>query len=148
MLEPIVAQLKKSAKTNSDVFCTQFSTPCDGLSLSVDPVGPITFPVTARTAKSLIVESEPAKYGQKDKTLLDRSVRDTWEIPKNRIHTDQTWVAQLQKALQRIQKGLKLPSPGGSFRVKRRVEAQQERPEWLRPSSEPSEPPCTASAWL
>jgi predicted 2-oxoglutarate/Fe(II)-dependent dioxygenase YbiX len=80
--------------------------------LSVDSVGAVAFPVTAKIAKSLIVEAEPARYGLKDKTLLDRQVRDTWEIPKSRIQTNQAWEAQLYKSLQKIQKDLNLPEDG------------------------------------
>jgi len=112
VLESIVSQLKKSGKATADVFFTQFKVPYKGLSLSVDPVGDVTFPVTAKMAKSLIVEAEPARYGHKEETLLDRSVRDTWEIPKSRIQTNQAWDAQLHKALQRIQKDLNLPEDG------------------------------------
>lgn len=95
--------MKKTEKSSSDVFCTQITIPYDSLLLSVEPVGPVAFPVSAKMAKSLIVEAEPARYGLKDKTLLDRTIRDTWEIPKNRIHIDKNWNAQLDKALHKIQ---------------------------------------------
>lgn len=111
-LESIVAQLRKSNKTKSDVFCTQISVPCDALSLRVEPVGEVTFPVTSKMAKSLIVEAEPARYGHKEKTLFDRRVRDTWEIPKSRIQTGRAWDAQFQKALLEIQNDLNLSENG------------------------------------
>lgn len=88
------------------------SVPCEGLELSIDPIGPVEFPVTAKIAKSLIVEAESARYGLKDQTLLDRKIRDTWEISKARIHTNQTWDVQLDQALQKIQKNLNLPDDG------------------------------------
>lgn len=112
MLEAIVSQLKKKEKSNLDVFCTQITIPYDSLLLSVEPVGVVTFPVSAKMAKSLIVEAEPAQYGLKDKTLLDRKIRDTWEIPKNRIQIDKIWNAQLDKALHKIQQNLNLPEDG------------------------------------
>lgn len=36
-------------------------------------------------AKALIDLSRPAKFGRKEKTILDRKVRDAWEIPADRI---------------------------------------------------------------
>ncbi len=112
MLEAIVSRLKKSGKTTAEVFCTRLTTPCEGLSLTVEPVGKVTFPVSARMAKSLIVEAELARFGHKDKTLLDRSIRDTWEIQKDRVRTDQKWNDQLRLALQTIKKDLNLPADG------------------------------------
>ncbi|MGE3758888.1 MAG: 2OG-Fe(II) oxygenase [Pseudobdellovibrionaceae bacterium] len=111
-IESVITQLGKSNKTNADIFCTQMDVPFGNLSLSVDSVGVVTFPITPKMAKSLIVEAEPARYGLKAKTLLDRNVRDTWEIPKTRIHTDLAWDAELRKALLKIQKDLNLPEEG------------------------------------
>jgi len=112
MLEAIASRLKKSGKTTVEVFCTWLTTPYEGLSLTVEPVGKVTFPVSARMAKSLIVEAELARFGHKDKTLLDRSIRDTWEIQKDRVHIDQKWSDQLRLALQTIKKDLNLPADG------------------------------------
>lgn len=112
MLESVVSQLKKSAPAASDVFFTHFKVPHKGLSLSIDSVGEVTFPIGAKMAKSLIVEAEPARYGHKERTLLDRKVRDTWEIPKNRIQTNPAWDGQLNQALKRIQTDLNLPEDG------------------------------------
>lgn len=51
MLEAIISTLKKSAK--SDVFCTKFEVSSRGLSLTVDTLGPVSFPTSARIAKTL-----------------------------------------------------------------------------------------------
>lgn len=112
MLDAIVSQLKKSKIENSDLFCTQLSVPAKGLSLSVDPVGVIEFPVSAKMAKSLIVEAEPAQYGLKDQTLLDRKIRDTWEISKDHIQTNKEWDLQINQALHKIQRSLNLAEDG------------------------------------
>ena len=81
MLENIVSKLKKSAQ--SDAFCTKITVPYIGLLLNVEPLGALEFPISARTAKNLIVEAEPAKFGKQDQTILDRRVRDVWEISKS-----------------------------------------------------------------
>lgn len=112
MLDSVVSQLKKIEELKSEVFYTHLSTPGDGLSLSVEPVGSVIFPISAKVAKSLIVEAEPARYGLKDKTLFDRKIRDTWEIPNSRIQTTKDWDSQLSKVLQKIQRNLNLPEDG------------------------------------
>lgn len=108
MFESIVSQFKKDANEPAPRFYTEFQLPYQELSIHVDQVGDITFPITAKVAKSLIVEAEPARYGLKDKTLLDKNVRDTWEIPSDRVKTNLKWDSQLKEALQRIQKDLNL----------------------------------------
>lgn len=115
MLELIVSQLKKSTDEARLTFYTEFQLPYKGLSIHVDPIGEVTFPVTAKMAKSLIVEAEPARYGLRDKTLLDKEVRDTWEIPKHRITTSGEWQSQIEEALLRVRKDLNLPDDGKFF---------------------------------
>lgn len=110
MLDSIVSQLEKTAK--SDVFCTQLSVPHHNLSLEIEPIGTVKFPISARTAKTLIVEAEPAKFGHRDKTLMDRRVRDVWEISKSHIRTDEEWNQHLSGILKKIQKNLELPEDG------------------------------------
>jgi len=110
MLEAIVSMLKGSAR--SDVFCTKIELPYEGISLTVDPLGQVKFPISARTAKALIVEAEPAKFGKRTKTILDRQVRDAWEIPKSRIKLNEDWNKKLESVLQKVQKNLELPDEG------------------------------------
>src|SRR5689334_590128 len=101
MLDAIVSMLEGAAR--SDVFCTKIAVPSDQLSLKVDSLGPVKFPISARTAKALIVEAEPAKFGKREKTVLDRRVRDVWEIPKSRIKIGGKWEKQLERLLQQVQ---------------------------------------------
>jgi hypothetical protein len=110
MLDAIVSTLKGAAK--SDVFCTKIAVAFEELSLTVDPLGRVKFPISTKTAKSLIVEAEPAKFGKRDKTLLDRQVRDVWEIPKSHIKINGNWEMQLESALKQVQKNLELPEDG------------------------------------
>src|SRR5262245_37434124 len=110
MFEAIISTLKTAAK--DDAFCTEISVPSDVLSLNVEPIGEIKFPISARTAKSLIVEADLAKFGKRDQTILDRSVRDVWEIPESRIRFGKDWDPQLRSMLRQVQKGLGLPADG------------------------------------
>ena len=42
-------------------------------------------PLSHRTAQKLCDVARPARYGLREKTLLDPRVRDTWEIGKRQI---------------------------------------------------------------
>ena len=53
----------------------------------------------------------PARYGRGEQTLLDRRVRDTWEIPKSRVKIDKRRFDQtLLPVLDRLGRNLGLPS--------------------------------------
>jgi hypothetical protein len=53
----------------------------------------------------------PARFGKGEQTLLDRGVRDTWEIPKSRIKIDKRqWDRTLRPVLDALQADLGLPS--------------------------------------
>ncbi|OGT49482.1 MAG: hypothetical protein A3E82_04560 [Gammaproteobacteria bacterium RIFCSPHIGHO2_12_FULL_38_11] len=53
--------------------------------LAVDGIGTITFPFTEKKIEALKKAAQPAKYGLKEKTLLDKTVRDTYEISANQL---------------------------------------------------------------
>src|SRR5215469_7328478 len=47
--------------------------------------GPISFPVKAPQAKRMIASARPARFGRGQQTLMDLSVRDTWEITPDQV---------------------------------------------------------------
>jgi hypothetical protein len=57
----------------------------DDLSLEVEGVGPVAFPVRPAQARKLLGLGHPARFGRGEETLTDRGVRDTWEIPKDLV---------------------------------------------------------------
>lgn len=93
---------------SSGSFATCFTLPASGLDLFVEGVGKIVLPVLAATSQKLKRAARPAKYGLKDQTLLDPSVRDSWEIPGDRVEISPRWQPVLDKALVRIRRDLGL----------------------------------------
>lgn len=82
----------------------------DDLRLEVKGLGPIRFPVSRTQARQLCRVARPARYGQGEKTLLDRRVRDTWEIPKSRVKIDRRrWNRTLLPMLDALRADLGLP---------------------------------------
>lgn len=93
-------------------FSAARTAPVDDLHLEVRGVGPIDLPVSQAQAKALCAIARPARYGQGTRTLLDRAVRDTWEIPKSRVKIDKRrWDQTLLPVLDRLGRDLGLP-PG------------------------------------
>jgi hypothetical protein len=81
------------------------------LQLEVRGVGPIKLPVSPAQARQLCLLGRPARYGRGEQTLLDRSVRDTWEIPKSRVKIDKrSWDRTLVPMLDLLGRDLGLTS--------------------------------------
>ena len=95
--------------------CTRKTMTCDDLLISIAGDAPLRFPLTKTKVRSLIKLSQPARFGLKDKTLEDKNVRDTWEIPRNRIKIDKRqWNKTLKPLLADIAADLGL-AEGSTF---------------------------------
>jgi predicted 2-oxoglutarate/Fe(II)-dependent dioxygenase YbiX len=92
-------------------FSTRRTAPAHDLALTVEGVGDLRLPVTAAQAKELRLVARPAKYGRGEATILDRRVRDTWEVPRSRVRIDRRrWNQTLHPMLETIRDDLALPS--------------------------------------
>ncbi|MHB1987282.1 MAG: 2OG-Fe(II) oxygenase [Acidimicrobiales bacterium] len=60
----------------------------EDLQITVRGVGQLSLPVLPGEAELLRSVARPARYGQGEETLLDRRVRDTWEVPRSRVKID------------------------------------------------------------
>ncbi|MEC3957611.1 2OG-Fe(II) oxygenase [Nocardia sp. CDC153] len=79
--------------------------------IEVDGVGAIRFPVTPEQARGLCEVARPARYGLREQTLLDANVRDTWEIPRDRVTVDERrWHETLRPMLDTLGAELGLAS--------------------------------------
>ena len=66
-------------------FSAQLSVPARDVRLTVAGAGPISFPVKAPQVKRMIASARPARFGRGERTLMDLSVRDTWEITPDQV---------------------------------------------------------------
>src|SRR3984957_9825383 len=66
-------------------FSAQLSVPARDVRLTVAGAGPISLPVRAPQAKRMIASARPARFGRGEQTLMDLSVRDTWEITPDQV---------------------------------------------------------------
>ncbi|MHB2022638.1 MAG: 2OG-Fe(II) oxygenase, partial [Mycobacteriales bacterium] len=96
--------------TTHAAFCAQRNASVDDLHLEVRDVGQLAFPVSDEQALALCQLGLAARYGRGERTLLDRRVRDTWEIPKSRVKIDRRrWNNTLVSTLAQLRDDLGLP---------------------------------------
>ena len=87
--------------------------PADVLELSIDGIGRVPLPLRPAQARALKGVANPAHFGRGEETLLDPSVRDTWEIdPQSVTLGGARWDAALTEALEEL--GVQLGIPGSS----------------------------------
>jgi hypothetical protein len=90
-------------------FATRHTSSPDDLELEVKGVGRLRWPITRAVAHQLCVLARPARYGLRDKTRLDRSVRDCWEIPRSRVRIGgRRWDRTLGAMLETVRRDLGL----------------------------------------
>ncbi|MDH5291964.1 MAG: 2OG-Fe(II) oxygenase, partial [Acidimicrobiia bacterium] len=91
-------------------FSASCRAPVDDLAIEVDGVGPLKLPVTASQAIDLRRIARPARYGRGEDTVLDRRVRDTWEVARSRVRIDKRrWNRTLLPVLDTLRRDLGLP---------------------------------------
>ena len=91
-------------------FASKRTALTEDLHLEVKGVGPVRLPVSRAQAERLCSVARPAHYGQGERTLLDRGIRDTWEVPKSRVKVDERrWNRTLRPMLERVRADLGLP---------------------------------------
>ena len=80
--------------------------------LEVERVGMISFPVPEVHIDSLIGAATPAPYGRGSKTILDRSVRDCWQIDASKVQVGGPgWTRTFNSILKKVAEGLGCPRP-------------------------------------
>jgi len=81
-------------------------------SLRVDNVGPVALPLLPAQAAQLAAVAEPAPYGRGEQTLVDPSVRCSWQITPQQVHLGgRGWSATLDAILARVPEGLGVEPP-------------------------------------
>ena len=90
-------------------FSVELTAKTDDLSLQVEGLGHVKFPVTPAKARKLLGLGQPARFGRGEQTVTDPDVRDTWEIPKHLVRAG--WdAAALKDILATVKEELGLPN--------------------------------------
>jgi hypothetical protein len=133
-------------------FATRRTASAAELRLDVVGVGPIPLPLSPASARRLCGIAHLARYGLRDQTLLDRNVRDAWEIGKRQVKIDaRRWRRTLDPELERIARDLEACAPGDElFRSGWQADAGAAQPSRARDRSSKglyNEHPSWRSAW-
>jgi predicted 2-oxoglutarate/Fe(II)-dependent dioxygenase YbiX len=81
-------------------------------SISVDGVGTVALPLLPAQASALVAVADRAPYGRGEATLLDTSVRRTWQIGPDRVHIGgRHWPRTLETIVTRVAEGLGVADP-------------------------------------
>lgn len=76
-------------------------------SLEVDGVGPIALPLLPIQAEQLVAVAGQAPYGRGEETLVDTTVRRTWQIDAARVHLGgRHWQSALEEIVKQAATGL------------------------------------------
>ncbi|WP_280402158.1 2OG-Fe(II) oxygenase [Nocardia carnea] len=89
-------------------FAARRTGSAENLAIEVDGVGPIGLPVPPAQARQLCEIARPARYGRREQTLLDTNVRNTWEVPLDRVTIDERWRETLLPVLDTVRAELGL----------------------------------------
>nr|WP_294529790.1 2OG-Fe(II) oxygenase [uncultured Rhodopila sp.] len=81
-------------------------------SLTVDGVGPIALPLLPVQAEQLVAVAERAPYGRGPDTIIDTTVRNTWQIGSDRVRIEgRHWPQTLAAMLETVAEGLGVSDP-------------------------------------
>lgn len=103
-LAKAIGQAAKSAK-----FCVAGTLPTVAPGLAVEGLGTIALPLKPSAAKALIAACQVAPFGKGTQTLVDRKVRNTFELDPSRFSLGESWNAAITALMPPIAEELGLP---------------------------------------
>ena len=83
-IETAIEKLLSSVERPGD-FCTHGRLLAPMPRLEVEGAGALSFPVPDAQVRALVAAAEQAPYGKGTETLVDRSVRDCWQVDAERV---------------------------------------------------------------
>ena len=95
--------------TKSSKFCVDGVLPVLDPGLEVDELGPITLPLKPAAVKKLIARCQAAPYGKGTRTLVDPTVRKTFELDPKNFRLGDAWNSAIDEATRTVAKELGLP---------------------------------------
>ena len=84
--ERLIALLEARDQASASVQLA--ARPASALQVTVDGLGAVPLPVTDADARRLMELARPARFGRGEQTLTDRTVRDTWEVPRELVRVE------------------------------------------------------------
>src|SRR6266536_5865980 len=104
-LSEAIGQATKSSK-----FCVADCLPTVDPGIEVDGPGAIKLPLKPAMAKALVAQCQVAPYGKGTQTLVDRKVRNTFELDPKKFRLSQEWNSAVARAAHLAAEQLGLPA--------------------------------------
>lgn len=82
-IDEILVALESAEASGS--FCTNKNVSSTNYDIKFNRIGALTFPIQETQIQALIRVAQPAKFGWKDQTILDKAIHNVWNLPKNKI---------------------------------------------------------------
>lgn len=115
MTEAISAALRNISAPGA--FATRLSAPANALSIEVDAVGELVFPLSKAKLAKLKARAQPSPFGLREQTLRDPSVRSSTEIAADALTIGEAWSATLAEKVDEIRAELGLAADCGLHAV-------------------------------
>lgn len=94
----------------SSMFCVAGCLPAVDPRIEVDGLGAVKLPLKRALAKELVAHCRVAPYGKGTQTLVDKKVRNTFELDPKKFRLSQEWSSAVARAAQLAAEQLGLPS--------------------------------------
>ena len=104
-LSTAIEQATRSAK-----FCVVGCMPVVDPGIEVDGLGGIKLPLNRAATKALIAACQDAPYGKGTETLIDKRVRNTYELDAEKIYLSDAWNSAITETTQHVAEQLGLPA--------------------------------------
>ena len=106
-----VARVLDEVRRPGDFYAAG-TVPLPAPGLEVDGVGPVALPLLPAQVERLAAVAERATFGRGPETLVDTTVRRTWQVDAARLRfTGRTWAGTLAGILARAAEGLGVEGP-------------------------------------
>jgi len=80
--------------------------------IDVDRVGLIALPLVPSQAEQLVANAEPAPYGLGEETVIDRTIRRTWQMDPRKVRiAGRRWEETLAALVAEVARGLGVHDP-------------------------------------
>lgn len=107
-MDEIIAALESIESKGS--FCVEKKISSNDFDIKFSKIGVITFPIGQQQIDDLIGIAKPANFGWKDQTILDKEIRNVWEISKSKIKiSKKQWDNKFEPLLEKFKESLGLP---------------------------------------
>jgi hypothetical protein len=100
-----IGQATRSAK-----FCVVGCLPVVDPGIEVEGLGAITLPLKRTTAKDLVASCQVAAYGKGTQTLVNKQVRNTFELDPKKFRLSDAWNVAIADAMRPVAELLGLPA--------------------------------------